>query len=111
MPFRQSLPRLLGASLLVGAVGAGAVAGTVAYGTVGARLPRRMTFALCFLLAGAPGEGGVVDGLLLPQLEEPNAEAVGQGHRVLDRLGQLDDVDGFVSEENGDAVTHLRQLQ
>jgi MFS family permease len=40
--------------LLVGAVGAGAVAGTVAYGTVGARLPRRMTFALCFLVAGLP---------------------------------------------------------
>jgi predicted MFS family arabinose efflux permease len=38
----------------VGAVGAGAVAGTVAYGTLGARLPRRMTFALCFLVAGAP---------------------------------------------------------
>jgi len=45
-------PRTYG--LLVGAVGAGAVVGTVAYGTVGARLPRRMTFALCFLVAGAP---------------------------------------------------------
>lgn len=45
-------PRAYG--LLVGAVGAGAVAGTVAYGTLGARLPRRMTFALCFLVAGAP---------------------------------------------------------
>jgi MFS family permease len=45
-------PRVFG--LLVGAVGAGAVAGTVAYGAVGARLPRRMTFALCFLVAGAP---------------------------------------------------------
>jgi MFS family permease len=45
-------PRAYG--LLVGAVGAGAVAGTVAYGTLGARLPRRMTFALCFLIAGVP---------------------------------------------------------
>jgi MFS family permease len=45
-------PRVFG--LLVGAVGAGAVAGTVAYGTLGARLPRRMTFALCFLTAGVP---------------------------------------------------------
>ncbi|MDN3351504.1 MFS transporter [Actinomadura sp. DC4] len=45
-------PRAFG--LLVGAVGAGAVVGTVAYGTLGARLPRRMTFALCFLVAGLP---------------------------------------------------------
>jgi MFS family permease len=30
------------------------VAGTVAYAAVGSRLPRRMTFALCFLLAGPP---------------------------------------------------------
>jgi MFS family permease len=45
-------PRAYG--LLIGAVGAGAVAGTIAYGTLGARLPRRMTFALCFLVAGVP---------------------------------------------------------
>lgn len=45
-------PRAYG--LLVGAVGAGAVAGTVAYGTLGKLLPRRMTFALCFLVAGVP---------------------------------------------------------
>ena len=45
-------PRAYG--LLVGAVGAGAVVGTVTYGTLGARLPRRMTFALCFLVAGVP---------------------------------------------------------
>ncbi len=45
-------PRAFG--LLVGAVGAGAVAGTIAYGAMGARLPRRMTFALCFLIAGVP---------------------------------------------------------
>jgi MFS family permease len=43
-------PRAFG--LLVGAVGAGAVAGTVTYGVLGERLPRRMTFALCFLVAG-----------------------------------------------------------
>lgn len=45
-------PRVFG--LLVGAVGLGAVAGTIAYGAVGARLPRRMTFALCFLFGGLP---------------------------------------------------------
>jgi MFS family permease len=45
-------PRALG--LLVGAVGTGAVAGTIVYGAVGARLPRRLTFALCWLFAGAP---------------------------------------------------------
>jgi MFS family permease len=45
-------PRAFG--LLIGAVGAGALAGTVMYGAVGARLPRRTTFALAFLIAAAP---------------------------------------------------------
>ncbi|WP_170222936.1 MFS transporter [Nonomuraea turkmeniaca] len=45
-------PRAFG--LLAGAVGAGALAGTVGYGAVGERLPRRLTYGLCFLLAGVP---------------------------------------------------------
>ncbi len=45
-------PRAFG--LLIGAVGAGALAGTVTYGAVGARLPRGMTFALAFLIAAVP---------------------------------------------------------
>jgi predicted MFS family arabinose efflux permease len=44
-------PRAFG--LLVSAIFAGALAGTVAYGWVGARLPRRPTFALSLLIAGA----------------------------------------------------------
>jgi MFS family permease len=40
--------------LLLAAVGAGALAGTFAYGALGARLPRKTTFAVAFLIAGAP---------------------------------------------------------
>ncbi|MFC4008809.1 MFS transporter [Nonomuraea purpurea] len=45
-------PRAFG--LLTGVLGAGAVAGTIAYGTAAARLPRRLTYGWCFFLAGAP---------------------------------------------------------
>ncbi|MGN9839845.1 MFS transporter [Nonomuraea sp. H19] len=45
-------PRAFG--LLAGAVGAGALAGTIVYGAAGARLPRRLTFGLSFVLAGVP---------------------------------------------------------
>ncbi|MGP3958141.1 MFS transporter [Nonomuraea sp. 3N208] len=45
-------PRAFG--LLAGAVGAGALAGTVVYGAAGDRLPRRLTFGACFLVAGVP---------------------------------------------------------
>lgn len=45
-------PRAFG--LLIGAVGAGALAGTSVYGFIGGRLPRRTTFALAFLIAGVP---------------------------------------------------------
>jgi MFS family permease len=45
-------PRAFG--LLTGALGAGAVAGTVVYGAVGSRLPMRLTYGLCFLVAGVP---------------------------------------------------------
>jgi MFS family permease len=42
-------PRGLG--LLEGTFSMGAVAGTIAYGALGGRLPRRLTWSLCFLLA------------------------------------------------------------
>ncbi|MEU6712271.1 MFS transporter [Nonomuraea sp. NPDC046802] len=45
-------PRAFG--LLTGVLGAGAVAGTIAYGTAAARLPRRLTYGCCFFLAGVP---------------------------------------------------------
>ncbi|SEH02322.1 Major Facilitator Superfamily protein [Nonomuraea solani] len=45
-------PRAFG--LLSGALGAGAVAGTIVYGAAGDRLPTRLTYGLCFLLAGVP---------------------------------------------------------
>ncbi|MFC4120312.1 MFS transporter [Nonomuraea zeae] len=45
-------PRAFG--LLTGALGAGAVAGTIVYGAAGERLPRRLTYGCCFLLAGVP---------------------------------------------------------
>ncbi|MEV0389495.1 MFS transporter [Nonomuraea sp. NPDC050643] len=45
-------PRAFG--LLSGALGAGAVAGTIVYGATGGRLPIRLTYGLCFLLAGVP---------------------------------------------------------
>jgi MFS family permease len=44
-------PRAFG--LLVAAIFAGALVGTAAYGWVGARLPRRQTFALSLLIGGA----------------------------------------------------------
>jgi MFS family permease len=45
-------PRFFG--FLVAAVGVGAVAGTVAYGALGTRLPARITLAVSLLAAGAP---------------------------------------------------------
>ncbi|MGW0804495.1 MFS transporter [Nonomuraea sp. NPDC002799] len=45
-------PRAFG--LLTGALGAGAVAGTIVYGTAAERLPRRLTYGWCFLFAGVP---------------------------------------------------------
>ncbi|MFC5829707.1 MFS transporter [Nonomuraea insulae] len=45
-------PRAFG--LLTGALGAGAVLGTIVYGAAGARLPMRLTYGLCFFLAGVP---------------------------------------------------------
>ncbi|GAA3548142.1 macrolide resistance MFS transporter Mrx(A) [Nonomuraea rosea] len=45
-------PRAFG--LLTGALGAGAVAGAIVYGAAGERLPRRLTYGCCFLIAGVP---------------------------------------------------------
>jgi MFS family permease len=45
-------PRVFG--LLVGAVGAGALAGTFAYGALGSRLPPRITFAVAVLIGTVP---------------------------------------------------------
>ncbi|MGR6920945.1 MFS transporter [[Actinomadura] parvosata] len=45
-------PRAFG--LLTGALGAGAVAGTIVYGTAGGRLPMRLTYGWAFLMAGVP---------------------------------------------------------
>lgn len=45
-------PRALG--LLLGLSGAGAVVGALAYGAIGARLPRRTVYASCFFLATVP---------------------------------------------------------
>jgi MFS family permease len=57
-------PAVLG---LVSAVFAGcAAAGTVVAGLVGARLPRRRTFALCFVVGGAPRIAALALGLPLP---------------------------------------------
>jgi MFS family permease len=46
-------PRGLG--LMLGLTGGGAMVGALAYGMVGHRLPRRPTYAVCFLLATVPG--------------------------------------------------------
>jgi MFS family permease len=48
-------PESLG--LMVGAFGGGALAGTLIYGVLGKRLPRRLTFLTCFLLAPVVGFG------------------------------------------------------
>ncbi|GAA2209170.1 macrolide resistance MFS transporter Mrx(A) [Nonomuraea monospora] len=57
-------PRAFG--LLTGVLGAGAVAGTIAYGTAGKRLPMRLTYGLCFLLAGVPRVLVLAMGVPLP---------------------------------------------
>ena len=54
--------------LLVGAMGGGALVGSLVFGAVGARLPRRPTFAVAFALAGAPPLLAMAAGLPLPAL-------------------------------------------
>lgn len=59
-------PVALGA--ISGAFSAGAMLGTLLYGTVGARLPRWATFTVAFLLGGGPRFGLLVLGLPMPLL-------------------------------------------
>ena len=54
--------------LLVGAMGAGALVGSLVYGVVGHRLPRRPTFVISFVFAGAPPFLALAAGLPLPAL-------------------------------------------
>lgn len=44
----------LAAGVVSGALGLGALAGSFAFAAFGPRLPRRLTFAICFLVLGAP---------------------------------------------------------
>ncbi|HKA68868.1 MAG TPA: MFS transporter [Actinomycetes bacterium] len=44
----------LAAGVVSGVLGLGALAGSFAFAALGPRLPRRLTFALCFLVLGAP---------------------------------------------------------
>lgn len=44
----------LAAGVVSGALGLGALAGSFAFAALGPRLPRRLTFAICFLVLGAP---------------------------------------------------------
>ena len=44
----------LAAGVVSGALGLGALAGSFAFAALGPRLPRRLTFAICFLVVGAP---------------------------------------------------------
>jgi MFS family permease len=54
--------------LLVGTMGGGALLGSLVFGAIGHRLPRRPTFALAFALAGAPPSLSLAAGLPLPVL-------------------------------------------
>jgi MFS family permease len=60
---RQRLGSSVALGVLVAAFGAGSVGGAAAYGWAADRLPRRSTFAVCFLIAGAPRFAALV---LLP---------------------------------------------
>ncbi|MGX6601801.1 MFS transporter [Micromonosporaceae bacterium Da 78-11] len=54
--------------LLVGAMGGGALIGSLIFSAVGHRLPRRATFVISFAVAGAPPFWGLASGLPLPWL-------------------------------------------
>ena len=54
--------------LLVGTMGGGALVGSLAFGAVGHRLPRRFTFVVAFTFAGAPPYLALAAGLPLPGL-------------------------------------------
>ena len=54
--------------LLVAVMGGAALAGNVAFGFVAHRVPRRVTFAVCFVLAGGPPNAAFALGAPLPVL-------------------------------------------
>lgn len=54
--------------LLVGAMGGGALVGSLLFGAVGHRLPRRLTFVVAFAFAGAPPYFALAAGLPLTGL-------------------------------------------
>lgn len=54
--------------LLVGAMGGGALLGSLAFGALGHRLPRRLTLVTAFAVAGPPPFLGLAAGLPLPLL-------------------------------------------
>ncbi len=54
--------------LLVGTMGGGALVGSLVFGAVGHRLPRRPTFVVAFALAGAPPFFALAVGLPVPWL-------------------------------------------
>jgi MFS family permease len=54
--------------LLFGATGGGSLVGSLVFGAIGHRLPRRLTFATAFLLAGGPIYFAYAGGVPLPGL-------------------------------------------
>lgn len=64
----RELGGALAFGLLVGTMGGGALVGSLVFGAVGHRLPRRATFSIAFALAGAPPLLGLAAGLPLPVL-------------------------------------------
>ena len=61
--------------LLVAVMGGGAVIGNVIFGLVAHRVPRRVTFAVCFALAGGPASVAFALGAPLPVLVATTALA------------------------------------
>jgi MFS family permease len=54
--------------VLVAVMGGSALVGTIAFGFVAHRVPRRVTFAVCFLLVGGPSSAAFALGAPLPVL-------------------------------------------
>jgi MFS family permease len=65
---QRELGEAVAFGLLVGAAGGGALAGSLVFGVIGHRLPRRLTFIASFTLAGGPVYFALAAGLPLPAL-------------------------------------------
>jgi MFS family permease len=65
---QRELTGALALGLLVAAMGAGALVGSIAFGAVGHRLPRRRTFVIAFALASAPPFFAMAAGLPITAL-------------------------------------------